>query len=104
MCAFRNNFEANEAAIMVTSCCFFSFDCSLNCVQDDVILGTLTVRENLMFSANMRLSKDIPQEEKERRVDETLRQLGLSHVANSKVSFASEIRPISCWFESEQLK
>ena len=55
-------------------------------LQDDVVLGTLTVRENIMFSANMRLSSEIPQEEKERRVDETIRELGLSHVANSKVS------------------
>ena len=48
-------------------------------------MGTLTVKENIMFSANMRLSADIPHEEKERRVDETINELGLSHVANHKV-------------------
>jgi hypothetical protein len=32
-------------------------------------MGTLTVRENLMFSANLRLPESIPIEEKERRVN-----------------------------------
>ena len=54
-------------------------------LQDDIVIGTLTVKENIMFSANMRLSADIPHEEKERRVDETINELGLSHVANHKV-------------------
>ena len=53
-------------------------------LQDDIVIGTLTVKENIMFSANMRLSADIPHEEKERRVDETINELGLSHVANHK--------------------
>ena len=48
-------------------------------------MGTLTVKENIMFSANMRLSAEIPRKEKERRVDETIEELGLSHVADQKV-------------------
>ena len=48
-------------------------------------MGTLTVKENTMFSANMRLSAEIPREEKERRVDETIEELGLTHVADHKV-------------------
>ena len=55
--------------------------------QDDVVMGTLTVKENIMFSANMRLSAEIPRKEKERRVDETIAELGLSHVANHKVNY-----------------
>ena len=51
-------------------------------------MGTLTVKENIMFSANMRLSAGIPRKEKERRVDETIAELGLSHVANHKVKMA----------------
>ena len=40
--------------------------------QDDVVMGTLTVRENLMFSANLRLPESISVEEKARRVEEVL--------------------------------
>jgi len=54
-------------------------------VQDDVVMGTLTIRENFMFSANLRLSSDISSKEKESRVDQILGELGLSHVADSKV-------------------
>ena len=36
-------------------------------IQDDVIMGTLTVKENFMFSANLRLPKSVTQEEKEQR-------------------------------------
>lgn len=54
-------------------------------VQDDIIMGTLTVRENLMFSANLRLPNTTPMEEKERRVNEVMDDLRISHVAESRV-------------------
>ncbi|XP_008289860.1 ATP-binding cassette sub-family G member 2 [Stegastes partitus] len=54
-------------------------------VQDDVVLGTLTVRENLRFSAALRLPSSVPQSEKEARVNELIRDLGLTRVADSKV-------------------
>nr|XP_015203009.1 PREDICTED: ATP-binding cassette sub-family G member 2-like [Lepisosteus oculatus]XP_015203010.1 PREDICTED: ATP-binding cassette sub-family G member 2-like [Lepisosteus oculatus] len=54
-------------------------------VQDDVIMGTLTVRENLLFSAALRLPTSISFKEKEERVDNVLSELGLTKVANSKV-------------------
>ena len=47
--------------------------------------GTLTVRENLMFSANLRLPSDISQKEKVQRVEDTLYELGLEKCADSKV-------------------
>jgi ATP-binding cassette subfamily G (WHITE) protein 2 len=49
-------------------------------------MGTLSVRENLMFSANLRLPKSVSKEEKERRVDEVIKELGLTHCADSKVN------------------
>jgi len=49
-------------------------------------MGTLTVRENLMFSANLRLRKSFSQAEKCDKVDETIEELGLSACANTKVS------------------
>lgn len=53
--------------------------------QDDVISGNLTVRENLMFSANIRLPKTLPPIEKENVVRDVINQLGLNKCADSKV-------------------
>ena len=54
--------------------------------QDDVVMGTLTVRENLMFSANMRLSNETyTQEEKKTLVEDTIVELGLERCADTKV-------------------
>ncbi|PKU39105.1 atp-binding cassette sub-family g member 2 [Limosa lapponica baueri] len=54
-------------------------------VQDDVVMGTLTVRENLKFSAALRLPKSVKEQEKNERVNEIINELGLSKVADSKV-------------------
>ena len=53
--------------------------------QDDVVMGTLTVRENFMFSANVRLPSTVTKETKENKVDEVIDQLGLTHCADTKV-------------------
>lgn len=54
-------------------------------VQDDVVMGTLTVRENFRFSAALRLPSSISQEEKEHKVNKLIQELGLSRVADSRV-------------------
>ncbi|NXJ69342.1 ABCG2 protein, partial [Rostratula benghalensis] len=54
-------------------------------VQDDVVMGTLTVRENLKFSAALRLSKSVKEQEKNERVNQIINELGLGKVADSKV-------------------
>uniref|UniRef100_A0A8B9P2M1 ABC transporter domain-containing protein n=1 Tax=Apteryx owenii TaxID=8824 RepID=A0A8B9P2M1_APTOW len=54
-------------------------------VQDDVVMGTMTVRENLHFSAALRLPSSITIEEKEERVTQIISELGLSKVADAKV-------------------
>ncbi|CAF1027601.1 unnamed protein product [Didymodactylos carnosus] len=55
-------------------------------VQDDIVSGTLTVRENLTFSASCRLpSKMNTTAEKERIVSQVIYQLGLEKCADSKV-------------------
>ncbi|XP_068611965.1 broad substrate specificity ATP-binding cassette transporter ABCG2-like [Brachionichthys hirsutus] len=54
-------------------------------VQDDVVMGSLTVRENLTFSAALRLPQSIPHREKENKVNQLIRELGLSHVADCRV-------------------
>ncbi|KAJ3083319.1 hypothetical protein HDU99_010950, partial [Rhizoclosmatium hyalinum] len=53
--------------------------------QDDLLLPSLTVRETLLFSAQLRLPESMPLKEKQDRVDQVLETLGLSHVANSRV-------------------
>ncbi|XP_062431075.1 broad substrate specificity ATP-binding cassette transporter ABCG2 [Rhea pennata] len=54
-------------------------------VQDDVVMGTLTVRENLQFSAALRLPKSVKEQEKNERVNQLIKELGLNKVADSKV-------------------
>uniref|UniRef100_A0A8C1XZP6 ATP-binding cassette, sub-family G (WHITE), member 2a n=1 Tax=Cyprinus carpio TaxID=7962 RepID=A0A8C1XZP6_CYPCA len=54
-------------------------------VQDDVVMGTLTVRENLRFSAALRLPKSICQQEKDEKIEKLIQELGLSKVADSRV-------------------
>ncbi|KAK0675051.1 ABCG2 protein, partial [Pygoscelis papua] len=54
-------------------------------VQDDVVMGTMTVRENLHFSAALRLPSSISVKEKEKRVTQIISELGLSKVADAKV-------------------
>lgn len=53
--------------------------------QEDMIMGTLTVKENIMFSANVRLSSKLSKEKKKFMVEEVLKELGLTHVCDSKV-------------------
>jgi ATP-binding cassette subfamily G (WHITE) protein 2 len=54
-------------------------------VQDDIVSGTLTVRENLAFSANLRLSKHMTREQKKSIVQQVIEQLGLEKCADTKV-------------------
>ncbi|XP_074679945.1 broad substrate specificity ATP-binding cassette transporter ABCG2 isoform X3 [Strix aluco] len=54
-------------------------------MKDDVVMGTLTVRENLKFSAALRLPKSVKEQEKNERVNQIIKELGLSKVADSKV-------------------
>ncbi len=52
-------------------------------------MGTLTVKENLMFSASLRLPSGISKREKRKKVEETLVELGLTACADTKVSHYS---------------
>jgi ATP-binding cassette subfamily G (WHITE) protein 2 len=59
-------------------------------VQDDIYSGTLTVRENIMFSANLRLPQTVTLEERIERVCRIIEQLGLSNCANTRMGTESE--------------
>ncbi|KAK2560544.1 Broad substrate specificity ATP-binding cassette transporter ABCG2, partial [Acropora cervicornis] len=54
-------------------------------VLEDVVMGTLTVRENLHFSASLRLPSKLSKWERNDRVEATISDLGLFHVSESKV-------------------
>ncbi len=60
-------------------------------LQDDVVMGTLTVRENLRFSAALRLPKSIHQQEKDEKIEKLIQELGLSKVADSRVTNQTHI-------------
>ena len=49
-------------------------------------MGTLSVRENLAFSAALRLPMSTTRKERADKVESVISELGLSHVAKTKVS------------------
>eukprot|EP01026_Neomeris_dumetosa_P038348 TRINITY_DN31254_c0_g1_i4.p1 TRINITY_DN31254_c0_g1~~TRINITY_DN31254_c0_g1_i4.p1 ORF type:complete len:166 (-),score=23.14 TRINITY_DN31254_c0_g1_i4:23-520(-) len=51
--------------------------------QDDVLTGTLTVRETINFSALLRLPPSLSYEHKQRLVDRTIKELGLEDAAHT---------------------
>ena len=54
-------------------------------VQEDIITGTLTVRENLMFSANVRLPKTVSVSDRAERVTKVINDLGLESCADTRI-------------------
>jgi ABC-type multidrug transport system ATPase subunit/ABC-type multidrug transport system permease subunit len=56
--------------------------------QEDIHIPCLTVQETLEFSASVRLPESITAKEKSMRVEIVLSQLGLAHIANSRVGDA----------------
>lgn len=62
------------------------------CFQDDILMGTLTVKENLLFSANLRLNpKQYTPTDKHSRVNSIIQDLGLSDCANTKVQTLADL-------------
>ena len=49
-------------------------------------MGTLSIRENLYFSAALRLPSKMSHRERKMRVDKVVHELGLENVENSKVN------------------
>ncbi|XP_048843517.1 broad substrate specificity ATP-binding cassette transporter ABCG2-like [Brienomyrus brachyistius] len=55
-------------------------------VQDDILMGTLTVRENLAFSGNLRLPPGLySSQDKEVKVSRIIGELGLQDCADTKI-------------------
>jgi len=62
--------------------------------QEDVLPSNATVREALMFAAELKMPESIATESKRQRVEEVLGQLGLSRIADSRIG-STERRGIS---------
>lgn len=58
--------------------------------QDDIVHSTLTVRENLLYSALMRLPEDMQLQQKLDNVEDALGMLGLSRIQDSIVGNAEK--------------
>ena len=59
-------------------------------LQDDVVMGTLSVRENLQFSAALRLPGYMSRAQREERVERVIETLGLYRCAETKVTSIRE--------------
>lgn len=53
--------------------------------QDDNLIGTLTVRETISYSASLRLPDNMPREEKQALVEGTIVEMGLQDCADTVV-------------------
>ncbi|CAL4079531.1 unnamed protein product, partial [Meganyctiphanes norvegica] len=63
--------------------------------QDDLFIGTLTVREQLVFQAMLRMDRHIPYDRRMTRVDEVIVELGLVKSADTKIGIPGRIKGIS---------
>eukprot|EP00475_Leptophrys_vorax_P043952 TRINITY_DN8630_c0_g1_i1.p1 TRINITY_DN8630_c0_g1~~TRINITY_DN8630_c0_g1_i1.p1 ORF type:complete len:671 (-),score=189.92 TRINITY_DN8630_c0_g1_i1:38-1888(-) len=54
-------------------------------MQEDVMMGALSVRETLLFSARLRLPQETSLAEVNSRVEAIMKELGLYHVRDSKI-------------------
>ncbi|CAL1544612.1 unnamed protein product, partial [Lymnaea stagnalis] len=54
-------------------------------VQDDVVMGTLSIRENFAFSAALRLPTSVRANERKEKIDQVIKELGLERCADTKV-------------------
>ena len=55
-----------------------------------MVMGTLSVRENLYFSAALRLPNSISWREKRQRVQKIIEDLGLTACADTKVAIGHQ--------------
>jgi ABC-type multidrug transport system fused ATPase/permease subunit len=52
-------------------------------MQDNVHIGTLTVKQTLYYAAELRLSEFMSRKDKDQRIEQVITMLGLEHVANT---------------------
>ncbi|XP_065906226.1 broad substrate specificity ATP-binding cassette transporter ABCG2-like [Dysidea avara] len=60
-------------------------------IKDGIVMGTLTVRENIAFSAALRLPSTYTREDRRQKVDFVIKELGLTTVADKKVGTTEDV-------------
>ncbi|XP_020625255.1 protein white-like [Orbicella faveolata] len=63
--------------------------------QEDLFVGSLTVREHLVFQAFLRMDKHVPDDLRIARVEEVILQLGLTKCADTYIGIPGRLRGIS---------
>ncbi|XP_024945590.1 protein SNQ2-like [Cephus cinctus] len=63
--------------------------------QDDLFIGTLTVKEHLLFQAMLRMDRDIPYRQRTKRVDEVISELALTKCKNTIIGIPGRIKGLS---------
>ncbi|XP_075237816.1 uncharacterized protein LOC142334036 [Lycorma delicatula] len=63
--------------------------------QDDLFIGTLTVREHLIFQALVRMDRHIPQSKRMERVDEVISELALTSCKDTIIGVPGKLKGIS---------
>ncbi|PFX22027.1 Protein white [Stylophora pistillata] len=63
--------------------------------QEDIFIGSLTVREHLTFQAFLRMGKNVPKRQRIERVEEVILQLGLTKCADTYIGIPGRLRGIS---------
>ncbi|KAL3984547.1 ABC-2 type transporter family protein [Acanthocheilonema viteae] len=70
--------------------------------QDDVFIGTLTVREQLIYSAELQMGHTTTKADRLKRVEEVLKELGLKKCETTLIGVTNRLKGISCG-ESKRL-
>jgi len=63
--------------------------------QDDLFIGTLTVREHLTFQALVRMDRDIVPDERIKRIEQVVNEMGLSGAVDTIIGVQGRIKGIS---------
>ena len=63
--------------------------------QDDLFIGTLTVKETLQFQALVRMDSHIPKRKRLERVDDVINELGLNKCADQLIGIPGRMKGIS---------
>uniref|UniRef100_F1L0S9 ABC transporter ATP-binding protein/permease wht-1 n=1 Tax=Ascaris suum TaxID=6253 RepID=F1L0S9_ASCSU len=70
--------------------------------QADLFIGTLTVKEQLQFSAELRMDRSLSKQSRQRRVEQVIKDLGLGRCENTLIGVPNRLKGISCG-ESKRL-
>ncbi|XP_069194457.1 protein white isoform X2 [Procambarus clarkii] len=63
--------------------------------QEDLFIGTFTVREQLLFQAQLRMDRSIPQAQRVLRVEEVMQELSLVKCAKTMIGVPGRLKGIS---------